>query len=86
MPRRDTVGSPISRWVIPGYRWLVAAKSARTQSFNAWLATLWTQCQHSSWFFFPWHRMYLLTLESFIQHFSGDSQWSAILRRFTRLA
>jgi tyrosinase len=37
---------------------------------------LWTQCQHGSWFFFPWHRMYLLTLESFIQHFSADSQWS----------
>ena len=37
---------------------------------------LWTQCQHGSWFFFPWHRMYLLTLESFIQHFSGDADWS----------
>jgi len=37
---------------------------------------LWSQCQHGSWYFFPWHRMYLLTLESFIQHFSGDAQWS----------
>lgn len=37
---------------------------------------LWTTCQHGSWFFFPWHRMYLLTLESFIQHFSGDAGWS----------
>ena len=37
---------------------------------------LWSQCQHGSWFFFPWHRMYLLTLESFIQHYSGDPQWS----------
>ena len=37
---------------------------------------LWTQCQHGSWFFFPWHRMYLLTLEAYVQHFSGDSEWS----------
>jgi tyrosinase len=37
---------------------------------------LWSQCQHGSWFFFPWHRMYLLTLESFIQHHSGDKNWS----------
>jgi tyrosinase len=37
---------------------------------------LWSQCQHGSWFFFPWHRMYLLTLESFIQHYSGDADWS----------
>jgi tyrosinase len=37
---------------------------------------LWSQCQHGSWFFFPWHRMYLLTLESFIQHYSGDKNWS----------
>src|SRR5690348_13626658 len=22
---------------------------------------LWTKCQHASWFFLPWHRMYLLT-------------------------
>ena len=37
---------------------------------------LWSQCQHGSWFFFPWHRMYLLTLESFIQHYSDDAGWS----------
>lgn len=37
---------------------------------------LWSKCQHGSWFFFPWHRMYLLTLESYIQHFSGDTDWA----------
>jgi len=37
---------------------------------------LWSKCQHGSWFFFPWHRMYLLTLESFIQHHSQDADWS----------
>jgi tyrosinase len=37
---------------------------------------LWTTCQHGSWFFFPWHRMYLLTLEAFVQHFSGDPHWA----------
>jgi tyrosinase len=37
---------------------------------------LWSTCQHGSWFFFPWHRMYLLTLESFIQQHTGDKNWS----------
>jgi tyrosinase len=27
----------------------------------------WTQCQHSSWFFLPWHRMYLFYFEQVIK-------------------
>jgi tyrosinase len=37
---------------------------------------LWSRCQHGSWFFFPWHRMYLLTLESFVQHHTEDPDWA----------
>jgi tyrosinase len=28
--------------------------------------TFWAQCQHGSWFFLPWHRMYLLCFEQII--------------------
>ncbi|RDH79554.1 tyrosinase family protein [Mycolicibacterium moriokaense] len=36
----------------------------------------WSNCQHGSWFFMPWHRMYLLAFESVIQHFLADANWS----------
>ncbi|GAF48102.1 tyrosinase family protein [Rhodococcus wratislaviensis] len=39
-------------------------------------STLWNGCQHQSWFFFPWHRMYLLAFEAIVQHFLSDDQWS----------
>jgi hypothetical protein len=28
---------------------------------------VWNQCQHSSWFFFPWHRMYLYYFERIVR-------------------
>ena len=31
-----------------------------------------TWCQHSSWYFFPWHRMYLYRLERILQDASGN--------------
>ena len=36
----------------------------------------WSNCQHGSWFFMPWHRMYLRAFEMVVQHFLGDEQWS----------
>src|SRR3954453_15139375 len=27
----------------------------------------WTQCQHNSWFFLPWHRMYLHFFEQIVK-------------------
>jgi tyrosinase len=38
--------------------------------------TLWSNCQHGSWYFLPWHRMYLLAFEQIIQHFLEDDDWS----------
>ena len=32
----------------------------------------WNDCQHGSWFFLAWHRMYLCAFESIIQHFLDD--------------
>ena len=27
----------------------------------------WNQCQHATWFFVPWHRMYLFQFESILR-------------------
>jgi tyrosinase len=37
---------------------------------------LWSTCQHGSWYFLPWHRMYLLAFEHIVQHVLGDPDWS----------
>ena len=37
---------------------------------------LFNQCQHGSWFFLPWHRMYLAAFERMVQHHLDDESWS----------
>lgn len=37
---------------------------------------LWCNCQHGSWYFLPWHRMYLAAFERIIQHLLEDESWS----------
>jgi tyrosinase len=37
---------------------------------------LFNKCQHGSWFFLPWHRMYLAAFERMVQHHLGDDTWS----------
>lgn len=40
----------------------------------------WEQCQHGSWFFLPWHRMYLYFFEQIVaaevQRLGGPADWS----------
>lgn len=40
----------------------------------------WSQCQHNSWFFLPWHRMYLAFFEQIVAKFvadmGGPSDWA----------
>lgn len=36
----------------------------------------WNACQHSSWFFLPWHRMYLHFFERIVRRFSGVQNWT----------
>ncbi|MEN3157899.1 tyrosinase family protein [Alkalimonas sp. NCh-2] len=40
----------------------------------------WNQCQHQSWFFLPWHRGYLISLESIVRDaivkLGGPSDWA----------
>jgi tyrosinase len=38
--------------------------------------SLWNKCQHGSWFFLPWHRMYLMAFELIVQDVLGDDDWS----------
>jgi len=42
--------------------------------------SFWTQCQHNSWFFFPFHRAYLLYFERIvadtIRQLGGPSDWA----------
>jgi tyrosinase len=43
-------------------------------------AKYWNQCQHFSWFFLPWHRIYLFYFEQIvaktIQQLNGPADWS----------
>src|ERR1700719_2327050 len=47
---------------------------------SADIATYWTQCQHGSWFFLPWHRGYLLALEAVVRDavvkLGGPADWA----------
>jgi len=36
----------------------------------------WCTCQHGSWFFLPWHRMYLLAFELAVQDVLADPDWA----------
>lgn len=44
-----------------------------------WKATdpkRWASCRHNSWFFLPWHRIYLLCFEQIVQSHLDDPTWS----------
>ncbi|HEV3000239.1 MAG TPA: tyrosinase family protein [Solirubrobacteraceae bacterium] len=36
----------------------------------------WGSCRHNSWFFLPWHRMYLLFFERIVRSHVGDDSWA----------
>ena len=60
-----------------GWRFLAAIHGLADANGNADTSDpLWCNCQHGSWFFFPWHRMYLLAFELIIQDVLGDPDWS----------
>lgn len=47
---------------------------------SADLKAYWTQCQHGSWYFLPWHRGYLLAFEAIIRDavvkLNGPADWA----------
>jgi len=60
-----------------GWRFLaaihgLAAPNGDPDTSNA----LWSNCQHGSWYFLPWHRMYLMAFELIVQDALGDEDWS----------
>src|SRR5829696_3498822 len=60
-----------------GWRFLAAMHGFARQNGQPDMSNpLWNNCQHGSWYFLPWHRMYLLTFESIIQDVLGDDEWS----------
>lgn len=47
---------------------------------NADQASYWNQCQHQSWYFLPWHRGYLVSLEAIVRDaiikLGGPADWA----------
>jgi tyrosinase len=72
---RDPASGPPDDQV--GWRFLAAmhgleASDGGPDTSNA----LWSNCQHGSWFFLPWHRMYLYAFELVVQAALEDDEWS----------
>lgn len=59
-----------------GWRFLAAIHGIATGGQTDTSHPLWSNCQHGSWFFLPWHRMYLYAFERIVQHALGDDSWS----------
>jgi tyrosinase len=60
-----------------GWRFLAAMHGlARPDGLPDTSNPLWSNCQHGSWFFLPWHRMYLFAFEVIVQHALQDDTWS----------
>ncbi len=76
--------------IIVGYRKAVEVMKARKpEKVTSWSyqaaihgietrhnQRLWNQCQHFGWYFFPWHRMYILHFEEIVRKAIGESKLS----------
>jgi tyrosinase len=72
---RDPANGPPSDPL--GWRFLAAIHGLQAPGGGADTSDdLWSNCQHGSWFFLPWHRMYLMAFELAIQDALGDDGWS----------
>ncbi|GIG56919.1 hypothetical protein Lfu02_12910 [Longispora fulva] len=47
--------------------WTYQAAMHGTKTPNPKPGVLWNRCQHGSWFFYPWHRMYLYYFERIVR-------------------
>lgn len=56
------------------------ARPSDTLPSNAEQRRFWRQCQHFSWFFLPWHRMYLMFFEQIVaaavRQLGGPADWA----------
>jgi tyrosinase len=69
---------PSGRPVNPlGWRFWAAIHGLADSSGNPDTSNaLWCNCQHGSWYFLPWHRMYIAAFERIIQHSLDDEEWA----------
>jgi tyrosinase len=55
-------------------------KTGEAMPSNADLKDYWQECQHGSWYFLPWHRGYLIALESIVRDavvkLGGPADWA----------
>ena len=70
----DQAGGPPSEPL--GWRFQAAIHGLRGQFGADTSNPFWSNCQHGSWYFLPWHRMYLAAFELIIQHNLEDEEWS----------
>ena len=70
----DPPGGPPSEPL--GWRFQAAIHGLRGQFGADTSNPFWSNCQHGSWYFLPWHRMYLAAFELIIQHSLDDEEWS----------
>ncbi|MEO7572384.1 MAG: tyrosinase family protein [Acidimicrobiales bacterium] len=60
-----------------GWRFLAAIHGIANAAGDADTSNpMWSNCQHGSWFFLPWHRMYLAAFELIVQDVLDDDGWS----------
>jgi tyrosinase len=88
--RRDIGGLAATDPVLLSYRKGIAAMQAlsagdpRSWTYQAAIhgtddATIqpaWKTCEHGTYFFWSWHRMYLYWFERIVRKMSGDGQWA----------
>ena len=75
---RQLDGSPTGRPGDPvGWGYLAAIHGRRAADGGPDTSDpLWCTCQHESWYFLPWHRLYLRAFELIVQQVLGDDSWS----------
>lgn len=60
--------------------WIYQAAIHETRQFPNPQPKFWTQCQHFSWYFLPWHRIYLFFFEQIVarevKNLGGPADWS----------
>jgi hypothetical protein len=88
--RRDIGGLAASDPIISGYKTAVTAMKAlpatdqRSWTYQAAIhgthsglaKTAWNTCEHHTYFFWSWHRMYLYYFERIVRKYSGIYGWS----------
>lgn len=60
-----------------GWRFQAAIHGIRSDLGGADTSNVfWSNCQHGSWYFLPWHRMYLAAFELIVQDALENDEWS----------